>query len=86
MYVAFVPDGVGRHELAVFVHREYQRAGIGTRLLRTGLGHAADSSVTNVRLTVESWKGGVQKLYGDVGLTVDNPLGPTRRMSRRLPR
>jgi ribosomal protein S18 acetylase RimI-like enzyme len=83
-HVLFVPDDVGRHELAIFVHQDYQRAGIGTALLRTGLGHAREQGVTNVWLTVEPWKGGAQKLYSDAGFTLDNPLGPTYRMSRHL--
>ncbi len=83
-HVAFVPDGVGRHELAIFVHQDYQRAGIGSKLLRSGLEYANQRGVTKVWLTVESWKGGVQKLYSDAGFTLDNPLGPTHRMSRYL--
>lgn len=83
-HITFVPDGVGHHELAIFVHQDYQRAGIGSELLRTGLRYANQQGVTKVWLTVESWKGSIQKLYWDVGFTTDNPLGPTRRMSRYL--
>ncbi|GAA0197293.1 GNAT family N-acetyltransferase [Haladaptatus pallidirubidus] len=83
-HVMFVPDGVGRHELAIFVHQDYQRAGIGFELLQTGLGYAKKQDVTEVWLTVESRKIGVQKLYNAVGFTVDNPVGQTRRMSRYL--
>ncbi len=83
-HVMFVPDGVGRHELAIFVHQEYQRAGIGSKLLRTGLGFAKEQGLSKVWLTVESWKGGVQKLYTSVGFVTDNPFGATYRMSRYL--
>lgn len=83
-HVTFVPDGTGRHELAIFVHQEYQRAGIGTRLIGAGLGYAADRGVEYVWLTVEPWKRGAQNLYRRAGFTVVNPMGPTHRMSRYL--
>lgn len=83
-HVTFVPDGTGRHELAIFVQQEYQRAGIGTRLIGAGLGYAADQGVEYVWLTVEPWKRGAQNLYRRAGFTVVNPMGPTHRMSRYL--
>lgn len=83
-HVMFVPNGVGRHELAIFVHQEYQRAGIGSKLLRTGLGHAKKRGLSKVWLTVESWNGGAQKLYTSVAFVTDNPLGTTYRMSQYL--
>lgn len=83
-HVVFVPDGTDRHELAIFVHYDYQRAGIGTALLRTGLGYAATQGVTKVWLTVEARKRRLEKLYCDVGFTLDNPLGPTHRLSQYL--
>lgn len=83
-HVMFVPDGVGRHELAIFVHPDYQRASIGTALLETGLGYAASCGLTKVWLTVEARNRGVEKLYSDVGFTLDNPLGPTHRLSQYL--
>lgn len=82
--IMFVPDGVGRHELAIFVHPDYQRAGIGTALLQTGLGYAAIQGATKVWLTVEARKRRLEKLYCDVGFTLDNPLGPTHRLSQYL--
>jgi GNAT superfamily N-acetyltransferase len=83
-HVMFVPDGVGRHELAIFVHPDYQRAGIGRALLETGLAHAASRGLSKVWLTVEARNRGVEKLYCDVGFTVDDPLGPTHRLSLYL--
>ncbi len=83
-HVVFVPDGVGRHELAIFVHQDYQGAGVGTELILAGLGHARREGVENVWLTVEKWKRGAQRLYGRAGFTMDNPLGAIQRMSRRL--
>lgn len=83
-HVMFVPDADGSHELAIFVHQDYQRAGIGSELLKSGLDYAESQGVTHVWLTVASSKGGVQKLYSDFGFTMDAPIGPTRRMSQRL--
>ena len=83
-HVSFVPDGTDRHELAIFVHQDYQRAGIGTRLIRVGLGHARDRGIGYVWLTVEAWKRGAQKLYSDAGFSTVNPMGSTHRMSRTL--
>ncbi len=37
-HATLVPDG-DAYELAIFVHQTYQRAGIGTRLIKALLGH-----------------------------------------------
>jgi ribosomal protein S18 acetylase RimI-like enzyme len=83
-HVTFVPDDTDRHELAIFVHQEYQRAGIGSELLACGVGHAAEEDVEYVWLSVETWKTGAQKLYGRAGFSSVNPMGATHRMSRYL--
>lgn len=83
-HVSFVPDGTDRHELAIFVHQDYQRAGIGTHLIRVGLGHARDRGVTYVWLSVEAWKRGAQRLYSRAGFSTVNPMGAAHRMSRYL--
>lgn len=83
-HVMFVPDGEGSHEVAIFVGQAYQRAGIGTELLETGLRVAQDAGVPHVWLTVEADKGGVQKLYSDCGFIAHASPGPTRRMTRSL--
>lgn len=83
-HVMFVPDGDGTHELAVFVHQRYQRAGIGTRLLRTGLGHGQREGVEKVWLSVEKRERGLHRLYRRVGFRVVDPTGSTYRMARRL--
>lgn len=83
-HVTFVPDGVGRHELAIFVHQDYQRAGIGGRLIRAGLRHARAEGVEQVWLTVEPGKRRALKLYSDVGFDASNPFGMVTRMSRLL--
>ena len=83
-HISFVPDGTGRHELAIFVHQEFQHAGIGTRLMAVGLGHARHEGVGYVWLSVESWKRDVQRFYTRAGFSVVNPMGAAHRMSRRL--
>lgn len=83
-HISFVPDGTGRHELAIFVHQSFQHAGIGTNLMATGLGYARDQGVGYVWLSVESWKRGIQRFYSKAGFSVVNPMGAAHRMSRRL--
>ncbi|MFC6904877.1 GNAT family N-acetyltransferase [Halalkalicoccus tibetensis] len=83
-HVAFVPDDTGKHELAIFVHPEYQRAGIGDALMETGFGHARERGVTQVWLTVEPWKRGIGKFYSDHGFDTVNAYGHAHRMSRYL--
>jgi len=83
-HVSFVPDGTGRHELSIFVHQAYQRAGIGSRLLACGLGQARAAGVEYVWLSVEKDKRHQQRFYSRAGFSVTNPLGMTHRMSRRL--
>lgn len=83
-HVSFVPDGTGRHELAIFVHQSYQRGGIGSQLMANGLGYAREQGVTYVWLSVESWKRGIQRFYGRAGFSTVNPMGAAHRMSRTL--
>lgn len=66
--------GGDEHELAIFVLRAYQGAGIGTELLRTTLGAAADTGIDRVWLSVERWNNPAIALYRRVGFEpVDNP-------------
>lgn len=83
-HVSFVPDDTGRHELAIFVHQEFQRAGVGSRLMANGLGYAREQGVTYVWLSVESWKRGIQRFYSRAGFSTVNPMGAAHRMSRTL--
>lgn len=83
-HVMFVPDGEGSHEVAIFVSQEYQRAGIGTELLETGLQVAQEAGLPHVWLTVEASNDGAQKLYSDCGFTAHASPGPTRRMTKSL--
>lgn len=83
-HVCFVPDDTGRHELAIFVHREYQQAGIGTNLIAAVMGHTQERGVTFVWLSVESWKRNAQRLYSRAGFSTVNPVEAAHRMSRYL--
>lgn len=83
-HVMFVPDGEGSHEVAIFVHQEYQRAGIGTELLETGLQVAQEAGLPHVWVTVAASNGGAQKLYSDCGFIAHASPGPTRRMTKSL--
>lgn len=83
-HISFVPDGTDRHELAIFVHQVFQGAGIGTKLMAAGLGHARQQGVRYVWLTVEVGKRDIQRLYTRAGFAVVNPMGAVHRMSRTL--
>ncbi|WP_408957140.1 GNAT family N-acetyltransferase [Natrinema sp. 74] len=54
-------------ELAIFVLQAYQRAGIGTVLLKNLLGHAGEIGISHVWLTVERWNNPAIALYERVG-------------------
>jgi len=62
-----VPDPEGSFELALFVLRDYQGAGIGTELLRTLLGLGQDRGVERVWLSVERWNDPAIAVYKKVG-------------------
>jgi GNAT superfamily N-acetyltransferase len=65
--------GTEEYELAIFVLQAYQNAGIGTELLRTTLGTAADTGIERVWLSVERWNDPAIALYQRVGFEhVDN--------------
>lgn len=82
-HAVLVPDEEV-HELAIFVHHEYQEAGIGTALLRTLLGHAADRGIDRVWLTVERWNTPAVNLYEKVGFEVSSEEGFELEMAIRL--
>jgi len=66
--------GDDEHELAIFVLQAYQNAGIGTELLRTTLGAAAEEGIKRVWLAVERWNDPAIALYRSVGFeAVNNP-------------
>lgn len=83
-HVSVVPDGTDRHEIAIFVHQAYQRAGIGSSLLAAGMGQAKRAGVTYVWLSVEASSRELHRFYTRAGFTTVNPMGMTNRMSRYL--
>ncbi|GAA0249165.1 GNAT family N-acetyltransferase [Haladaptatus pallidirubidus] len=66
-HATLVPDGDSAYELAIFVHQDYQRAGIGSHLIRTLLGYGRQQGVDKVWLTVERWNRAAVNLYRNVG-------------------
>jgi RimJ/RimL family protein N-acetyltransferase len=69
-HATLVPDGDGGYELAIFVHQDYQGAGIGTELLGALLGHGAREGVEHVWLTVERWNRPAVAVYEKAGFAV----------------
>ena len=62
-----VPDGDGDHEVAIFILRPYQGAGIGTELTRSILGYGEKQDISKVWLTVERWNHSAIGLYEKIG-------------------
>ena len=72
-HAVLVPDRHGEHELAIFVLREYQEAGIGTALVETLLGAGRREGVEHIWLTVERWNAPGVALYRKVGFEASGP-------------
>lgn len=70
-----VPDGEGRHELAIFLEHAYQGAGIGTRLTEALLIYGRKRGVESVWLVVERENTPAVQLYRDVGFAVTEESG-----------
>ncbi len=82
-HVSFVPADTG-HELAIFVHQDYQNAGVGSHLLAAGLDHARAEEVQRVWLSVERRNRRAKRLYRRAGFSTVDPRGTVQRMSRFL--
>lgn len=65
-HATLVPDE-DAYELAIFVHQDYQRAGIGSNLIRGLLGYGQANEVEKVWLSVERWNHAAVNLYESVG-------------------
>lgn len=83
-HATLVPDDEGASELAIFVLQAYQRAGIGSRLIRCLLGAGAAAGVDRVWLTVEHWNTPAIELYRDVGFETTDTESFERIMTLRL--
>lgn len=66
-HATLVSDEGEEYELAIFVHQDYQQAGIGSHLLENLLGEAASLGIERVWLTVERWNEIAIQLYRKVG-------------------
>ena len=82
-HATLVPDG-DAYELAIFVHQEYQRAGIGTRLIRGLLGYGQANGVRKVWLTVERWNRAAVSLYKKIGFETSDAESFELEMGLRL--
>jgi RimJ/RimL family protein N-acetyltransferase len=71
-HTTLVPDRHGQNELAIFVHQDYQGAGIGTELVKTLLGLGQEHGIEEVWLTVERWNDPAISLYRKVGFETNN--------------
>ncbi len=83
-HATLVPDEDGSYELAIFVVRPYQGAGIGTELLEHLLGYAQDEEVERVWLTVERWNDPAIAVYKKVGFEMISTESFELEMSIRL--
>ncbi|MFB6267406.1 MAG: N-acetyltransferase family protein [Halodesulfurarchaeum sp.] len=83
-HATLVGDEEGAFELAIFVHQDYQGAGIGTELLEALLGYGAENGVERVWLTVERWNRPAINLYKKVGFETSDAQSFEHEMSIRL--
>jgi ribosomal protein S18 acetylase RimI-like enzyme len=79
-----VPDPDESYELALFVLRDYQGAGIGTELLRTLLGLGRKRGVERVWLSVERWNDAAIAVYKKVGFERTGSASFELEMALRL--
>jgi ribosomal protein S18 acetylase RimI-like enzyme len=82
-HATLVPDD-GAYELAIFVHQTYQRAGIGTQLIRGLLGYGQAEGIEKVWLTVERWNRAAVSLYEKIGFETSNAQSFELEMALRL--
>ena len=82
-HATLVPDG-DAYELAIFVHQTYQRAGIGTHLIRGLLGYGQSMGIQKVWLTVERWNRAAVSLYKKIGFETSNAESFELEMGLRL--
>jgi ribosomal protein S18 acetylase RimI-like enzyme len=83
-HATLVPDADDAYELAIFVHQDYQGAGIGTHLIEGLLGHGQAHGVERVWLTVERWNQPAVNLYKKVGFETASAESFELEMAIRL--
>jgi RimJ/RimL family protein N-acetyltransferase len=83
-HATLVADRHGASELAIFVIREYQEAGIGTELIEGLLGAGREAGIDHVWLTVERWNSAAVALYKKVGFEPSDTGGFELEMAASL--
>jgi GNAT superfamily N-acetyltransferase len=83
-HAMLVPDNDRSFELAIFVLKEYQNAGIGTGLIEGLLGAGRENGVERVWLSVERWNEPATALYRKVGFRPTDDGSFELEMSARL--
>ncbi|MFC3478027.1 GNAT family N-acetyltransferase [Halobacterium litoreum] len=83
-HATLVPDDEETYELAIFVHQDYQGAGIGTRLIEALLGYGQSEGANLVWLTVERWNRPAVALYEKVGFETASAESFEMEMAIRL--
>lgn len=83
-HASLVPDSPDDFELAIFVLRAYQNAGIGTRMMEALLGLGQREGVGGVWLSVERWNEPAIALYRKVGFEQTDDDSFEMRMELRL--
>lgn len=83
-HAMLVPDGEDASELAIFVLREYQGAGVGTELIKRLLGAGRTAGIDRVWLTVERWNTPATALYRKVGFVSTDSGNFELEMAARL--
>lgn len=66
-HAMLVRDDDGSAELAIFVHEDYQNAGIGTQLMQGLLGAGVEAGLDRIWLTVEERNEAAIALYEKMG-------------------
>jgi ribosomal protein S18 acetylase RimI-like enzyme len=83
-HAMLVPDRHDASELAIFVLRAYQDAGIGTQLMKGLLAAGREAGIERVWLTVERWNNPAVALYRKVGFRTSDDGGFEIEMAARL--
>lgn len=78
------PETIDAYELAIFVEKGYQGAGVGTELTHALLGEVAAAGVEYVWLTVERWNDPAVAVYQTAGFEVIDSSSFELEMAIRL--
>lgn len=81
---AVLLDADAGHELAIFVHQDFQNAGVGTELLRTLLGEGRAAGISSVWLSVACGNGPAKRLFRTLGFSVTERSHRQLTMEREL--